>query len=456
MKKNNNLPSVCIVGRPNVGKSSLFNYFIGQRRAVVVEESGTTRDRAEMVVSVGGTKVKLVDTGGYLSDDKDELSSKVKEQIYDAMEEASIILLVTDAIAGISHADEEIASILRKVSKPIILVVNKTDNDKLKYDAAEFYRLGFGDVEEISCVHRRGIRGLNKRLEEAVKLLDKDVAEGLENTEEHPGCIKIAIVGRPNVGKSSFINNLLKRNRVIVSDIPGTTRDSIDTYFNYGGDDYILIDTAGIRHKRKIKNVVDIFSIMRSKESIERADVVILLLDAAEGVTRDDVGILDFVYKSGKACLIAVNKWDLATGVEDVSTEDYKESLFEESPQLKKFPLIFISAKTGKKMIDTLGVVKDLNLNLDIEIPTPFLNSIFAKNNPSELSIPKRKNKPNFMYIVQSHKRPVEFKYFVNDPRRVLPMHFQFIENRIRQNISLLGIPIKILLRRSREERGKK
>ncbi|MFC1570329.1 ribosome biogenesis GTPase Der [Candidatus Omnitrophota bacterium] len=445
MEKHSDIPAICIVGRPNVGKSSLFNCLLGQRRAVVVEQSGTTRDRVEAIIHLGGRSVKLVDTGGFAPADKDELSMQVKDQIYRAMEEAAVILLVTDTVAGVTPYDIEVASLLRKFAKSVIVVANKTDNEKLVNDACEFYQLGFGEPEPVSCLHRNGIKGLKKLIQESLG----------EEKEEKPSSeteyLKIAIVGRPNVGKSSLINNMLERNRVIVSDIPGTTRDSIDTHFSYGGDDFLLIDTAGMRHKRKIKTPVDSYSMMRSKESIKRADVVMLLLDAADGATKDDLGILSFIEETGKAAMVLVNKWDLGEETEDLSQDEYLKHLVYASSVLNKFPVYFVSAKTGKNVLKMLEVAKLLDANLDQKISTPFLNKIFEKNDPGRVPVPRSKKRPNFLYIVQASTRPVEFKYFVNDPRSVLSSHMSFIENQLRANIPLSGIPIKINVRRSRK-----
>ena len=444
MKNHSLIPTVCIVGRPNVGKSSLFNCLLKQRRVVVVGEAGTTRDRVEVITDLNGASIKIVDTGGYSAGDKDEISRQIKEQIYHAMEEASVILMVTDSIAGVTAADKDIASILRKFDKPVIMVANKTDNAALKNDALEFYHLGHGDPEMVSCLHRKGIDRLKKRVLESIKTFGK------EEAQEEVHYLKIAVVGRPNVGKSSFINNLLARKRVIVSDIPGTTRDSIDTHFSFGGDDYILIDTAGIRHKRKVKTVVDTFSMMRSREAIKRADVAALILDAKDGATKDDIGILNFIEDNGKACIILINKWDLAQETEGVTIEEYINHLVYASNQLGKYPIIEISSETGLNVMKSLEEMKVLDAALDNRFPTSFLNKIFEKNDPAHISIPRRKKKPNFLYIVQSSYRPVVFKYFVSDPSNVQGAHLSFIENQLRDNLPLKGIPIKISVERSR------
>ncbi len=437
------IPCVSIIGRPNVGKSSLFNCLLNKRHAVVFEQSGTTRDRVEAVIPIEELQVKIIDTGGYAAKDKDTIAMSVKEQIYIALEEAAVLLFVTDVIAGLSPLDIEVAAILRKVNKPVLLVANKSDNNKLESEAAEFYQLGFGEPYVISCVQRRGILGLKEKIYEM--LPDKTVLKEEQANER----IRIAVVGRPNVGKSSFINHILAKDRVIVSDIPGTTRDSIDTNFCFQGTDYVLIDTAGIRHKRKVKEPVDVYSIMRSHESIKRADIVILMLDAADGMTRDDGGILEFICENGKACLVFVNKWDLASAAEGVSIEEYRRQLMYAHSVLNRFPIEFGSCKTGKNITKCFSIANLLYTNLGLKVSTPFLNKLFEKKSPGNVPVPRRKKKPNFFYIVQSGARPVEFKYFVSDPRDVMPTHLSFIENQLRENLPLLGIPIKISVRKS-------
>ncbi len=446
MENRSAIPAVCIVGRPNVGKSSLFNQILGERKAVVFEQSGTTRDRVEAVISLGGLNVKLVDTGGYLAGDKDKLSMQVKDQIYSAMEEAAVILMVTDTQDGITSADREMASILRKYAKPLILAANKADNAKLSGDAIEFYQLGLGDPVAVSCAQRTGIRTIKTAIRSLLK--DHEVSGEAALGKR---VIKIAIVGRPNVGKSSLVNNMLATNRVIVSDVPGTTRDSIDTHFSYEAQDYLLIDTAGMRHKRKVKTPVDVFSIMRSKESIKKADVVLLLLDATEGIANDDIGILKFIEESGKACLVLVNKWDLAPRTEDVTRSGYEKHLVYAANELSKFPISFVSAKTGENVLDIFAIVKVLDANLDTKVSTPFLNRLFKLKDPALLPIPRSKKRPNFLYMIQESTRPIEFIYFVNDPSAVLGSHISFIENQLRENLPLKGIAIKVNIRKSRK-----
>lgn len=449
MEDNKRTRTICIVGRPNVGKSSLFNCLLGERRSVTLEQSGTTRDRVESVLRVGKYAVKLVDTGGFQSGEKDEISEQVREQIFKAMEEADSIIMVVDSTDGVTGADTEVAHLLRKFNKEVKVVANKADNDTIAFSLYDFYSLGFGEPDAVSCLHRRGIKKLKNHILEQVKKQGKPDVPALENV------LKIAVVGRPNVGKSSFVNSILSRKHAVVSDIPGTTRDSIDTFFSVDGSNYMLIDTAGIRHKRKIKTVVDTFSMMRSHDAVKRADVAILMLDAKDGVTKDDLMILDHIEEHGKACLLAVNKWDLSEGIEGVSIDEYRKSLIYASDRISKYPIVFISSSTGKNVPACLAMLKTLNTNLDMKASTPFLNKIFEKADPSRVSIPRKMKRPNFLYLVQSGARPVEFRYFVSDPANVLPAHESFIENRLRENLPLTGIPIKVTYARSRKDRHK-
>ncbi|MFA6635922.1 MAG: ribosome biogenesis GTPase Der [Candidatus Omnitrophota bacterium] len=439
--------TICIVGRPNVGKSSLFNCLLGERRAVTLEQSGTTRDRVEAVMRVGKCSVRLVDTGGFEISDKDDISIQVKEQILKAMEDADSVIMVVDSMNGLTGGDMEVAGLLRRSGKRVKIVANKADNDRIAELSYDFYSLGFGDPEAVSCIHRRGIRKLKNYI------LDEVKKEGESEVEQEKDVLKIAVVGRPNVGKSSFVNSLLSRKHAVVSDIPGTTRDSIDTFFTMDGSRYMLIDTAGIRHKRKIKTVVDTFSMMRSHEAVRRADVAVLMLDAADGGTKDDLMILDHIEEEGKGCLVVVNKWDLSEGVDGVSIDEYRKSLVYASDRIGRYPIMFISSDTGKNVMATLPMLKVLNINLGMKTSTPFLNKIFEKSDPSKVSVPRKMKRPNFLYIVQSGSKPVEFRYFVSDPANVLPAHVSFIENRLRENLPLTGIPIRVIFSRSRKDR---
>ncbi|KJJ84998.1 ribosome-associated GTPase EngA [Candidatus Omnitrophus magneticus] len=442
-----NIPVISIVGRPNVGKSSLFNQLVGERKAVVVKEAGTTRDRVSAEISIKEYHFHLVDTAGYHPDDKGKLALLMKEQIDNAISEAAILIMVVDAIAGLSPVDMEIVEALRKSSKPVILAVNKTDNKAFENNAVDFYRLGLGEPVMISCLHTKGIDKLKVRVTkvfaEQKDSFDKQIKSGADKY------LKIAVIGRPNVGKSSFVNAILQKERVIVSDIPGTTRDSIDTFFTFEKGHYVIIDTAGIRHKRKIKTVADTFSILRSYDSIKRADVIVYMIDATSALTRDDMEILDFLEENGKPAIIAVNKWDLAMENSDVTIEGYQKELIKYYHRIEKYPFIFISAKNGKNLTKIFPILNQLNENLDLKIATPVLNKIMERNNPSLVPVGRNKQRPNFMYITQIKSRPIEFSIFVNHPDSVTESQTRFLENSLRANFPLEGIPIKLHIRKS-------
>ncbi len=447
MENDKKIPTICIVGRPNVGKSSLFNRFLGRRRAVVFEQSGTTRDRVEAIIKMGTYRIRLLDTGGFLRKDQDVLGHKIKGQLQIGIDEADILILVCDTINGLYPEDTEIARILRSSGKPVLVVANKTDNEKLENDAFEFFSLGFDQIHAVSCQHGKGI----KKLKQSLIQMMRDM--GFVPSEAVKEPIGIAIVGRPNVGKSSFVNSILSEDRVIVSSVPGTTRDSVDTYFEFEKDPYILIDTAGIRHRRKVKKAIDVYSVMRAEDALERSDAAILLLDAAEGITRDDIRIMKRTEEKGKPAVIAVNKWDLSSFADDITEESYRESLLESYPPLRNYPIIFISAKNKYNLFYCIELVKFLEADSNLFHATSSLNKIFEKNDPSFVSLPKNDLRPNFMYIVQIRSKPVEFKYFVNYPSRVKPAHINFIENRLRENLPLKGIPIKIHIAGSKKEK---
>jgi len=443
--KKHSLPVVSIVGRPNVGKSSLFNRFVGKRHAVIEEKEGTTRDRNEKELSLGGKSFVLVDTGGFLSGQKDEMTGLVEKQIKKAIEFSDLFLFVCDGEKGPMPLDIDLSELLRKSGKKIILVVNKMDNEKRTENLPEFYVLGLGDPVGISCLHNLGI---DKVLEEFLEDLP-------EKSQFHPRTrnpIKIAIVGRPNVGKSSFLNRVLDEERVIVHEEPGTTRDSIDSYFEKDGLSYLLIDTAGMRHKRKVKKAVDMFSMMRAKDSIDHSDVAFLLVDGMEGVTNDDGKIFDYIRYKGKGCAIIVNKWDLVKGVE---TSRYKNAIYRKMPEAENFPVAFISAKTGRNVLTSFHLATTLKTNLDLFINPEELKDFLEEINLEQVSIPRRERGTKFFYIIQSQISPKEFIVFVGDPRFTTDFHTSFIENRLRERFPLEGVPIRIMYRRLRKKKTK-
>ncbi len=421
----NKLPVVVIAGRPNVGKSSLFNRIVGHNKSIVEEASGTTRDRIFCLCKWQNKSFELVDTGGLLSCASDKITKGVLAQARQAIEKADLFILVCDITAGLTAMDEEVFSILRKTGKKIFLALNKVDNIARQEQASDFYRLGIENTYLISALMGKGIGDLLDGITEYFK---KD-----GSVEPQGEIIKMAIVGRPNSGKSSLLNYILKEERVIVDEEPGTTRDSIDTYFTEDGCEFLLIDTAGIRHKRKLKEAVSFYSIAKSQQSIRRADVCILLIDAASGLAVDDLKILDYIIKYDKGCIVVVNKWDL---VKSVEMAKYRSALLRRADFLRKYPLLFISAKTGRNVSEVLNLAKQVYKSYNIHIQTKLLND--------ELD----KVRPRFKYIAQAGTQPPAFIIFTKNPQDVREQDTGFIENNLRQRFELWGVPIKISYRK--------
>ncbi|MGB2705346.1 MAG: ribosome biogenesis GTPase Der [Candidatus Omnitrophota bacterium] len=441
------MPVVSIVGSPNVGKSSLFNRIAGGRHAVVEEREGTTRDRIEKQVRIKGKSLILIDTGGFLLRSKDEIYVLVKTQIEKAIGSSDVLLFVCDGEKGLLPLDLDLARVLRKSGKKIMLAVNKIDNEKRKEENLfDFYRLGLGEPFGVSCLHNLGVKEL---LDGVLNVLPE--RSEAETEKVHP--IKIAITGRPNVGKSSFLNKVLDEERAIVHEKPGTTRDSIDTYFTKDGLSFLLIDTAGIRHKRKVKTAVDIYSMMRAKNSIDRSDVALLLVDGMEGVTADDIKIFDYIREKGKGCAIIVNKWDLVKGIE---TSRYEEAIIRRVPDARNFPVAFISAKTGKGVLEAFNLVGSIKTNADLFIDTEALKDFMEEIKPEKVTLPRKRRPPRFCYMTQVRIFPKEFLVFVNDTRTTHPTHTAFIENRLRENFPLKGVPVRIRYKKLRGRRGTK
>lgn len=440
MTKDMEPPRVSIVGRPNVGKSSLFNRIIKRRHAVVFEKEGTTRDRIEHRVNIKGKNFILVDTGGFTAREEGELSRLVKNQIEKAIGRTDVLLFLCDVETGPLPLDSDLARLLRKSGKRIILVVNKVDNEKRKENLFDFYELGLGEVFDISCLHNRGLERL---LGQVLEVLPESSLSGIETA--HP--IKIAIVGRPNVGKSSFLNKVLDEERAVVHEKPGTTRDSVDSYFEKDGILFLLIDTAGIRHKRKVKTAVDQYSMMRARQAIDHSDIALLLIDGMEGVTADDMRIFDYIKEKGRGSAIVVNKWDIVKAIEQ---SRYREAIVRKMPEARNFPIAFVSAKTGKNVLDTFNLTKTIKTNLDLLINTSTLKMFLKEANPESVTISRRRKQPRFYYMVQASVFPKEFLVFVNDPLRVTDFHTAFIKNRLREAFPLKGVPVKLIYRKLR------
>jgi len=433
-------PVVAIVGRPNVGKSTLFNRLAGMRKAIVEDIPGITRDRIYEQSEWEGREFIVIDTGGLRTGDQDVLASEVRRQAELAIDEADVIIMVVDAREGLVQEDEVIAGILRKSGKPVVLAANKVEDFRNQAQFYEFFALGLSEPVPISAAH-----GLNIN-----DLLDEVAANFPEPEDEAMGeglSTRIAVVGRPNVGKSSLVNSLLGEERVIVSDIPGTTRDAIDTPFEYGGNQYILVDTAGIRKKTRISVSTERYSVIRAFKAAERADVVLIVIDATEGVTEQDQRIAGFVHEQGRASVIVVNKWDLVTK-DAKSMAAYDKDVREELKFLAYAPILYVSALTGKRVPKILELVDFVAEQHYRKVQTSELNRLI--NEALLLNPPPGagKKKLKVYYATQVKTGPPTFVLFVNDVELMHFSYLRYLENTLRQAFGFEGSPIRFVLRR--------
>jgi len=436
-------PLVALVGRPNVGKSALFNRLVRKNQALVEDLPGTTRDRNYGVVEWRGRVFRLVDTGGLIESDVDPFSPLVKRGVQQALAEATAVLFVLDATAGVIAADQEIAEMLRRSQLPVILAVNKTDTRAGKQNLLEFYSLGMGEPASVSAIHGQGVGDLLDDVLEIVGGVDPEEAEDPR--------IRVAIVGRPNVGKSSLTNSILGEERVLVSDIAGTTRDTIDTPFEFEGHEMLLVDTAGIRRKGRIERGVERHSVQRAEQAIDRADVVVVVLDQTEVLTAQDTHITGYASKAGKGVVLVVNKWDL---VEDRSI---RPVLAQQIDYRYKFvpwaPVLFTSAITGEGVRDLLELCAHVWEVRRRRVPTSELNRVvhkaLAEHGPPTI----RHRKLKVMYVTQAEVAPPTFVFFVNDPELVHFSYLRYLENKIRGAFDFEGTAIRLVFRRRSEDR---
>jgi len=432
--KSENMNTVCIVGRPNVGKSSLFNRIIGMRRAIVYQESGTTRDRLFCRMEWMRARFSLIDTGGFMPKTQDRISELVKKQIHQAIDESTAIIFVCDVTSGILPFDEELAVLLRKSNKRIFLAINKVDNEKLVDNVNDFYNLSMGKPYPVSALHNKGIGEL---LDSLVEYIGPSSGED----KDEGNFIRIAILGRPNVGKSSYFNSLINQERVIVDEVPGTTRDSIDIYFKHNDTEFIIIDTAGIRHKRKIKEAVDVYGILRAKETMSRSDAVIVLIDGYDGLRKDDMKILDMISREGKGCVLVVNKWDL---VKNVPMETYKKALLNRAVFLRDFPIAFVSCLVKRNVLQPIELIKKVIENSRRRISIKKLEALNAELRRIRLPCGKRGSLVKFNHIAQIGITPPRFLVFINDARLASEEFDNFLKRELRLRFDFFGVPIVI------------
>jgi GTPase len=435
-----NKPIVAIIGRPNVGKSTLFNRIIRRREAIVDDKPGVTRDRFYQDADWSGVSFSLMDTGGYLPDTNDLIHEAVLNQVKQAIHEADVILFIVDAKAGLTALDEEISGILKESGRPIVLAVNKVDNESDDLAIHDFYKLAVENPIKIASSNGRNIGDL---LDKIISLFPKNDANVEHEAEE---AIKLAVVGRPNVGKSSFINAVLGVERHIVTNIPGTTRDAIDSKFKREGQDYILIDTAGLRKKSKIKDEIEYYSNTRSIRAIEQCDVVIIIIDATESLQDQDKTIIEHAVQYKKGILLAINKWDLIPK-NSLTTQEFELKIQERMPYINYVPTIFISALTKQRVFKVIDIAKSVYQERCRYIKTNTLNAFLERITASQ---PPQSTEGKFIkvkYATQVKTKPPVFAFFCNYPKLIKPNYRHFLENKLREQFGFLGVPLTLTFR---------
>lgn len=444
MSNRKNKPIVAVVGRPNVGKSTLFNALAGENISIVKDTPGITRDRIYADVNWLDKTFTLIDTGGIEPDSNDIILSQMRAQAEIAMETADVIIFLVDVKQGLVDSDSKVADMLRRSHKPVVLVVNKVDSfDKYMADVYEFYNLGIGDPFPISAVNRMG---LGDMLDEVMSHFPEELAEAEE--DDRP---RVAIVGKPNVGKSSLINKLLGENRLIVSDIAGTTRDAVDTEVSFQGKDYVFIDTAGLRRKNKIKEELEKYMIVRTVSAVERADIVVLVIDAVEGVTEQDAKIAGIAHERGKAVIIAVNKWD-AVEKDDKTIYRVTERVRDTLSYMPYAEILFISALTGQRLPKLFETINMVSENHAMRVATGVLNEIMAEAVAMQQPPSDKGKRLKLFYITQVAVKPPTFVIWVNDKELMHFSYTRYIENQIRNTFGFKGTPLRFIIR----ERGEK
>lgn len=429
---------VAIIGRPNVGKSTLFNRILGAREAIVHDVSGVTRDRKYADTEWAGKRFTIIDTGGYVPESDDVFERAIREQAEIAIQEADSIVFVLDAVTGVTPLDMELSRILRKIDKPIHCLVNKVDSDKREILTHEFHELGLGDPLPISALAGRGIGDFLDRLTEGFG----DVPD----VEEEGTALKIAIIGKPNVGKSSIVNALLGKNRQVVTNVPGTTRDPVDSVLKYHGESFVLVDTAGLRKKKRVAESLEFYSALRTLKSIVRSDVAVVVLDAVRGLDHQDLHIISTALDRNRPSILAVNKWDLVE--KDSRTPlEYERVIRDQLGLLDYLPIVFVSALTRQRIAKLLELAKELNAQQHRKIDTSELNEVLLaeiRRTPPSTRGPKE---IKIKYVTQVKTRPPVFSFFCNEPKLVEETYRRFLMNRIREHFGFSGVPVKVVFK---------
>ncbi len=433
--------TLAITGRPNVGKSTFFNRLLEQRKAIVDDISGVTRDRQYGITDWNGKSFNLIDTGGFVPHSDDVFEREIRKQVTIAIEEANAIVFMTDAAIGITHLDDAMAGMLRKSSKPVFLVVNKVDNNERMLAASEFYSLGFDKIFFISSVSGSGTGEL---LDAITELIPAEDADAMELAESLP---KFAIIGQPNVGKSSLLNSLIGQERTIVSDIAGTTRDTIHTHYKLFQKDFILIDTAGIRRKAKVHEDLEFYSVIRAIKAMDEADVCLILIDADKGVSAQDISIFSLAAKKGKGVVVLVNKWDLAEK-ETNTARDYEIMLKQKLAPFTDVPILFISAKEKTRIFKAIEIGLEVAENRKTKISTSQLNEVVLKAIESYHPPVVRGHPVKIKYVTQLPTAVPSFAFFCNFPDDIKQPYKNYLENKLRENFNLKGVPIRLFFRK--------
>ena len=438
-------PIVAVVGRPNVGKSTLFNALAGTNLAIVKDTPGITRDRLYTDVSWLDKNFTLIDTGGIEPDSKDIILSQMREQAQIAIDTADVILFMTDVKQGLTDSDAKVCDMLRRSHKPVVLTVNKVDDfKKAMADVYEFYNLGIGEPFAISAANRLGIGDI---LDEVIKHFPEGGSD--DEDDDRP---RIAIVGKPNVGKSSIINKLIGENRVIVSDIAGTTRDAIDTPVKHNGKEYVFIDTAGLRRKNKIKEELEKYMIVRTVSAVERADVVLLVIDASEGVTEQDAKIAGIAHDRGKGMIIVVNKWDLIEK-NDKTMNEHSKKIREILSFMPYTQIMYVSAETGQRLVKLYDMIDTVVENHSLRVQTGVLNEIMTEAVSLQQPPTDKGKRLKLFYITQASVKPPTFVIFVNDKQLMHFSYTRYIENKIRDAFGFMGTPLRFIIRERKEDK---